>query len=357
MLPALALCTLACGQAPDYAPPAATAEPATSTPTGPQLDQSAGDQAAACAGVAVAAEPLPVDLFAVVDGSSSMDEATSSGVSKWSATKAAFGDFLAHAPSGMRFGLSLFPATDSGAASCAPEQYRDAALPMDVLTQMAPAALARLDAVIPHGQTPTAPAFTAALELATSYALDHADRSVVVVLATDGMPTLCAPTDAAALAALAKAALTGPGHVRTLVVALPSQGDDTVAAGLEPIALAGGTEHALALAPHADFSRQLSNALSATAARQVACDLAVPEPPPGQHLDYDAVNVVLDGKSRVTLPRVSGPDDCSVSSGWYYDVDPARGAPARINLCKSACSDVSSAEKLQVELGCSTLVR
>jgi hypothetical protein len=221
---------------------------------------------------------------------------------------------------------------------------------------MAQGALARLDAVKPQGQTPTAPALTAALDLAASYALTHLDRSVVVVLATDGLPTTCAPTDAAALADLAKEALQGPAHVRTLVVALQAlAGSDS--SSFERIAVAGGTGHALSIDPHADFAHQLQNALGAAAARQVACDLALPEPPVGHQLDYDAVNVVLDGGERATLPRVSGPASCGAAGGWYYDVDPVSGAPSRLNMCKASCDRATGAAKLRVELGCKTVVR
>src|SRR5689334_13878120 len=99
------LTALGCGQAPDH-PAAADATPVP-TDTGLGLEPSAEPEA--CSGMEVAAEALPVDLFAVVDGSSSMLEATSTGVSKWYATKAAFHDFLEHAPAGMGLGLSLFP--------------------------------------------------------------------------------------------------------------------------------------------------------------------------------------------------------------------------------------------------------
>jgi hypothetical protein len=175
-------------------------------------------------------------------------------------------------------------------------------------------------------------------------------------LATDGMPTTCAPTAAAALAALAKEALDGPAHVRTLVVASRSlTGGDM--SDFERVAVAGGTEHSLTIDPQADFARQLTDALGAAADRQVVCDLALPEPPPGQRLDYDAVNVVLAGKTRVTLPRVNGPRACTPAGGWYYDVDPKKGAPARLDMCKSSCDRATSAAKLQVELGCETLVR
>lgn len=312
----------------------------------------------ACVGVSAQAATLPVDLFAVVDGSGSMGDATLTGVSKWYATKAGFRDFLEHAPSGMGFGLSLFPVSSDSTAACSTERYRGAAMPIDDVTRMASEALARLEGVTPHGQTPTAPALSAALDLAMAYALDHVARSVVVVLATDGLPTLCAPTDTAAIAALAKAALDGPAHVRTLVVASRSLDNDDLS-GFDAIAVAGGTARSLVIDPHTDFARQLSDALGAAATRQVACDLAVPEPPPGERLDYDAVNVVVDtSKGRVALPRVSGPARCTSAGGWYYDTDPAKGAPTRLDMCKSSCERAdSSATGLRVELGCKSLVK
>ena len=354
---ALALAVAACGQAVDHAPPAGAALARASDDETLNLGSLA--EAQACVGMEVAAAQLPVDLFAVVDGSSSMGEATSTGVSKWYATKAAFRDFLGHAPSGMGFGLSLFPVPTDGTASCAAEHYRSQALPIEDVTRMVSGALAQLEAVTPHGQTPTGPALTAALDLASAYALAHPERSVIVVLATDGMPTTCSPTDTVALADLAEEALAGPAHVRTLVVASRSLAA-TDMTGFDRIAAAGGTVHALSIDPHADFAAQLADALGAAATRHVACDLALPEPPRGERLDYDAVNVLLDGKSgSATLPRVAGPSSCTPTGGWYYDVDPARGAPARLNMCKASCDRAARAGalSLRVELGCKTVVK
>jgi hypothetical protein len=322
------------------------------------LDLGREDDAGACVGVEVSAEHLPVDLFAVLDSSSSMAEATSTGVSKWYATKAAFQDFLAAAQPGTGFGLSLFPVPGDEQASCSSQRYHDAALPISDVGQMAQGALARLASVVPQGQTPTAPAFTAALELATAYAVSHLDRSVVVVLATDGLPTTCAPTDTFALAALAQEAFESAGHVRTLVVASESlSGGDR--SGFERIAKAGGTGHALSIDPRADFARQLADALRATADRKVACDLALPEAPMAERLDYDTLNVVLDGDAgRTTFARVADASGCSASGGWYYDVDPAVAAPSRLNMCRASCERLSMAtSKLRVELGCKTVVR
>lgn len=349
---------VACGQAPERPPLAEAMTSATSESGASEADESAtllpNAGESACVGVEVETEALPVDLFAVIDRSGSMDDPTLSGVSKWAATKTAFRDFLTHAPAGMGFGLSLFPVPGDDVASCKTERYRQAALPITDVTAMASGAVQRLDAVKPQGQTPTAPALTAALELATAHAAQHPERSVVVVLATDGLPTTCAPTDTAALAALAQEALEGPGHVRTLVVA---SGKEARSPGFARIAQAGGTLRPLVIDPRADFARQLSDALSAAAAQHVACDLALPEPPPGQKLDYDAVNVVLDGRERSTLPRVESASSCGGKAGWYYDVDPGKGAPTRLNVCKAACDRVEGAAKLRVELGCQTVVR
>lgn len=346
---------MACGQGPERAPAAATA-PVEDTSDDLNVDTRADMQA--CVGTEVAADTLPVDLLALVDGSSSMQEATATGVSKWYATKAAFREFLQQAPSGMGFGLSLFPVPGQETASCASSDYRDAALPINDVSQMVSGALAQLEAVTPQGQTPTAPAFTAALDLASAHALQHPDRSVVVVLATDGLPTACAPTDVPALAELAKQALEGPAHVRTLVVTSQALSGNQ-GSGFERVAVAGGTQHALVIDPRGDFTGQLASALGAAATRQVACDLALPEPPRGQHLDYDAVNVVLDGATRVTLTRVAGATSCDARGGWYYDTDPTLGAPSRLNVCRASCDRAASlgTSALKVELGCQTLVR
>jgi von Willebrand factor type A domain len=349
---ALAWTVTACGESPDHAPPLAPVEeqPTNRVEVGP----GPGDDVA-CVGTKVETRRLAVDVFAVLDGSGSMRDATESGVSKWYATKAAFREFLSRAPADMGVGLSFFPLPGEDAPSCSAARYRAAALPIKDVSDMATGALAELDRVTPGGQTPTAPALTAALELASAHAASHSDRSVVVVLATDGLPTTCEPTDSASLAALAAEALDGPAHVRTLVVSsssLKREDDET----FRLIAAAGGTERPVLIDPSRDFSKQLGDALDATAARAIACDLALPEPPPGKHLDYDAVNVVLEDDQRTVLRRVSGPHACTSSGGWYYDVDPSQGAPSRLAMCKASCERTRAAS-LTVELGCRTTVR
>jgi hypothetical protein len=107
--------------------------------------------------------------------------------------------------------------------------------------------------------------------------------------------------------------------------------------------------------PRADFAQQLGAALEATATREVACDLALPEPPAGERLDYDAVNVVLEGDSPSRLPRVAGASSCGPAGGWYYDVEPSAGPPSRLLVCPSSCAGTRAAA-LSIELGCQTRV-
>ncbi|HYJ08711.1 MAG TPA: hypothetical protein VEX18_06870, partial [Polyangiaceae bacterium] len=131
------LTLVACGHTPQHPDPVGGNEPAAV----PELSPSPSDSADACVGVEAPTERLPVDLFAVLDGSSSMAEATAAGVSKWYATKSAFSDFLEVAPAGMGLGLSLFPL--SSGTSCAPERYHEEALPISSASEMVGGVLAR----------------------------------------------------------------------------------------------------------------------------------------------------------------------------------------------------------------------
>jgi hypothetical protein len=360
LLGILGLVLAACGAAPEH-PPSAGTDEAPATPVG-ELDEQtlpSNDDHRFCQGVEAPTERLPVDLFIVVDRSDSMSDATADGASKWSATKSALRDVLLHVSPTMGIGLSFFPSAGHP-SSCMVSDHVEDAVPIDGAAQTRDVALALLERVNPDGSTPTAPALSAALQLAGAHGQAHPDRSVVVVLATDGKPTACAPTDAASLATLAGGALAGPGHVRTMVVSFTSLADDASEMdALWPIALAGGTQHPIVIDPRGDFAAQLSTALGETASRRVACDLALPEPAQHQDLDYDRVNVVVEADGRTTLSRVDGPEACGARGGWYYDVDPKLAAPSRLDICPSTCAEVGShrASQLKVELGCKTRLR
>jgi hypothetical protein len=105
-----------------------------------------------------------------------------------------------------------------------------------------------------------------------------------------------------------------------------------------------------------DWSQVFADITAAVVAgSQVACDLAIPEPPAGETLDPSKVNVkylaggVAPGE---TLPRVSDVTACS-GAGWYYDDN---ATPTSITLCPDSCTTVQGDvdANVKVVFGCAT---
>jgi hypothetical protein len=73
-----------------------------------------------CSTTMTAAEPVPLDLYVLMDSSLSMNEATSSTSTKWKDVQAAMGNFFSSGSSaGLGVGLKFFPGVQSGApATC-----------------------------------------------------------------------------------------------------------------------------------------------------------------------------------------------------------------------------------------------
>jgi hypothetical protein len=111
---------------------------------------------------------------------------------------------------------------------------------------------------------------------------------------------------------------------------------------------------------HFDMTQSFTTAMLADTIAYVrgqvlGCTLQLPEPPEGQTIDPDEVNIELtiDGVTRV-VPRRSNPDDMCLTGGgcWDYDDD------GNIVLIGAACSDLSSGSSVsaKVVVGCQTVV-
>jgi hypothetical protein len=91
-------------------------------------------------------------------------------------------------------------------------------------------------------------------------------------------------------------------------------------------------------------------------AARVACEVAIPAPPSGQTIDFDAVNVrVASGSGSVSeVPQDAGKPCSAGANGWQYSED-----KKRIVLCGEACADVRAdpTAKVSVAFGCETIVR
>ncbi len=108
-----------------------------------------------------------------------------------------------------------------------------------------------------------------------------------------------------------------------------------------------------------DFSPVFDKfASSVVASARLNCGWLIPNPPEGQTLNPDLVNVVfVDPKETSSfLGRVASSADCSkVEHGWFYD-DPSK--PKSIGVCPQTCTWIQGKPKAQVDLqfGCATKV-
>jgi hypothetical protein len=256
---------------------------------------------------------------------------------------------------------------------CDQNVYATPAVEFGTLPGAAPALIASIDAQSPRGETPSRPALRGAIDHARAWAASQPGHSVVVVLATDGLPTDCSkgnaihPTSGAELdevIAVATEGVTTVPNVSTFVVGVFAGADTTAPANLNRIAVAGGTTQAYMVdAAGMTVGDDFVEAMKQIRAARLGCEFQIPAPPMGQSLDFNYVNVVLNDAANTAtdIPRVlGGLDRCEeVGGGWYYDPDPATGTPTRIIACPSTCGTLKSTldGSVQVKLGCRTIER
>ncbi len=107
------------------------------------------------------------------------------------------------------------------------------------------------------------------------------------------------------------------------------------------------------------FFSQVAQAVVANA--EVACNIAIPDPPNGQQLDLGRVNVALNsGDEQTILPQVTDVTQCGTEAGWYYD-DP--GSPTEVILCPASCDEAQTLAgpdkpgSVEVLFGCTTILK
>jgi hypothetical protein len=319
---------------------------------------------ASCGGATQTAAPVPLDIFIMLDRSGSMKDPTSTGATKWDATKDAFKAFMSDpATSGIAVGLQYFGHTtlfSGGRSTCAVSDYATADVEIAPLPGVASAINTSLALHVPNTDTPTGPALQGALQHAHGWQAAHPGHMVVVVLATDGLPSACTPDDIPSIAAFATAAAAAKPAIRTYVIGVLS--DDDLIAGadrnLDDISKAGNGEGAFIIkSSSTDVSKAFIAALQKIRGFALGCEYLVPT---GVGADYNKVNVVVSsGGTRTTLPYVGSKAKCDpVKGGWYYDVPPGSGKPTKILTCDATCKTLSvdSTGKIEIQVGCATVV-
>ena len=311
-----------------------------------------------CASVSQTASLVPVDLFFMVDQSSSMTYPTGTGISKWAAVVQAIDAFVKGAnPGNMGVGIQYFPLYPGcsagqkgcGQFSCNLLDYAAPEIAIAPLSVNAVKVSASLAAHQPLSGTPTYPALQGALQYAQGFATQNPMHTVVVVLATDGVPDGCAIQDIPSIAALATAGVNGTPKVLTYVIGVGSS-----LKALDGIAAGGGTNAAFIVDNGGNVVEQFGAALKAIQGKALGCAYAIPVPVTGQSVDFAKVNVqvTLGTNAPQLLNYVASEAKCDpLKGGWHYD-DPV--APTKIVLCGQTCGPVGAdgAAKVDILLGC-----
>ena len=319
---------------------------------------------ASCAAASEKAAPVPLDIFVMLDQSGSMKDTTSTGATKWSAIKGAFAAFMDDpAAAGIGVGLQYFGQAGffgSGRSSCTLSDYAKAAVEIAPLPGVSSAIKTSLFLHSPFTDTPTGPAMQGALQHAREWQAAHEGHVVVVVLATDGLPTACEPQDIPSIAAFATAALAAKPSIRTFVIGVLGDADLTAGAeaNLDAISNAGNGAPAFIIkASSADVEKSFAAALEKIRGAAIPCSYLVPT---GAGADYSKVNVAVTSGGKTTLlPYVGSAGKCDpVAGGWYYDVAPSAGKPTRILTCDATCKQlaVDASGRVDIQVGCTTVV-
>jgi len=99
----------------------------------------------------------------------------------------------------------------------------------------------------------------------------------------------------------------------------------------------------------------VANAISAIRRNALGCVYNLPQPPSGQAIPPNEVNVVvtIDGTEHVVPKRQAKTDTCASDLCWDYDAD------GKVTLIGNACASVRTAAHAKVDIyaGCATIVK
>jgi hypothetical protein len=342
-----------------------------------------------CVGVSSTADPIPLDIFVMLDQSGSMSQDAGNGMSRWVTIQSAFTSFVQQTNAkGIGIGIQYFGLPDPsvhgcaqqscvvdgdcmmGCTTCMPQglcesdfnpdvdscegvDYAWADVPIQKLPGVGPAIISSIASHTPGTNTPTAPALQGAIQYASAWAIANPTHVTVVAFATDGEPSEC-DQDLNDINAIAAAGFGATPSIQTFVI-----GVGPALNALDGIAAAGGTTKAFHVDVNAMATQQFLAALNTIRGAALACTYQIPTPPPGMSLNFGDVNVEFHpagSKPTQIFPKVQDKAHCPANGdGWYYDDD---AMPTEIILCPKSCSKISDLVngELDVVLGCTTIV-
>ena len=324
----------------------------------------------ACAMEVRQADRLPVDLLLLVDSSSSMEtKVPGSDRTKGALINEALTSFVKDpASAGLGVGLRFFPGgvssglTPGGAGGpfCQPSTYEKPTVPIAELPGAEGSVVRALQTVTYSSGTPLGPALSGGLALARAHQAANPTHRVALVLAGDGFPSGCQPSEASGISALVAAATTATPPISTYAIGVFG-GADIMRGGpiLESVATAGGTGKPLVLNTDPNLAQTFLDALKKIRQAALPCEFLIPRP--NGPIDFGKVNVRLQpsagGAEEIHYVATAGRCD-PMRGGWHYDVDPATATPTRVVTCPATCERFNTGPAVSVSLvfGCKTVV-
>ncbi len=293
------------------------------------------------------ADLAPAYLFFLFDVSGSMGrQGYGNPDQKWNPVTTAFKGFVGSERStGISASLTLFPNLAPNMA-CEEDAYKTPNVPLTALPNESPfsSALPDPDGLgTPTEGTPTLYALKGLLPGAREHAQKHPDAKTVVVLVTDGEPRGCSGNNINAIGELVEEYAS---VVPTYVI-----GVGTAVNNLNKIAEKGGTKEAIRIdvGNPTETQKQFADTIDAIRRKSLSCELAIPQPPDGQTLDLNKVNVSYT-PSGGTKQALSYDAKCG-AGGWRFDDE---ASPTKIVLCDSVCDSIKADPRgrVAVEFGC-----
>jgi hypothetical protein len=286
-----------------------------------------------------------------------MGTATQNGAStRWNDLKLAVEQFVVDPQvlaQDIRVGIQFFSLTGgfANATDCVPSNYATPAVEIAPLAQSGPQITTALESMFPSGETPSVPALQGAVQHAVTWQAQHLGRQTILVLVTDGFPTMCDDMTDVSFIGAAAAGLASNPPVRTYVVGV-SVGANVFR--LRDLATAGGSGVPY-LVEDANATQGLNDALMNITRDPLPCEYQLPTPSnPLEAIRYDLVQVVHTPTSGTPeeVPYATTRGGCSSTyGGWYYDVPPNVGTPSMLIMCPCTCASFG-AGTVDIYVGC-----
>lgn len=232
---------------------------------------------------------------------------------------------------------------------CGVESYLAPSVAVSMLPQAARPIVQSMRSRSPGGTTPTLPALAGVIEQARARSRNRPERTVVVLLATDGLPSSCDPSvvpgePATAIEAPERVAAGGAADgIRTYVIGVFDAFEEMDArVNLSRLAIAGGTEEASIITTTSAVSDEFLEELNRLRRSLRTCAYSVPAPgrfPRAEDIEVRLVRETGSGELPLReLRAVSDASACNETLGGFYFRADGLPRPSVLELCPSSCA-------------------